>query len=270
LHGGLRKLWYGWKERHELQHLGAPDVAKKWFLVPLQVHNDSQIQWHSPYRSMEAVIDEVMHSFARHAPADARLVFKHHPMDRAYCDFGRYIAELANALGVAKRVTYVHDLHLPSLLRCARGVITVNSTVGLQALHHGTPVHTLGDALYDMPGLVHQGGLAGFWTNPGMVNSLLYWRFRTHLISQTQLNVSFYGAAPAFTGLAVTPQRHAARIRRSITQWLRRPTVGDRSTKACRSPAVHHGRWLTEDCACACPSSANGRQACPAPQTESA
>ncbi|WP_298236459.1 capsular biosynthesis protein [uncultured Azohydromonas sp.] len=201
IRGGARKLWYGWSERNALQRLSAPALDRQWFLVPLQVHNDSQIHYHSPYRSIPAVIEEVMYSFALHAPRHQHLVFKHHPMDRAYCDFGRFIADKARELEVEDRVHYVHDVHLPSLLKHARGVVTVNSTSGLQALYHGTPVHTLGDCLYDIPGLVHQGTLADFWHQPGSVDHELYLRFRAHLVRQTQLNASFYADTPAFEQL---------------------------------------------------------------------
>lgn len=208
--GGVRKLWYGWSERNELQRLSAPALDRQWFLVPLQVHNDSQIKHHSPYRSIPAVIEEVMHSFTLHAPRHQHLVFKHHPMDRAYCDFGRFIADKARELGVEGRVHYVHDVHLPSLLKHARGVVTVNSTSGLQALYHGTPVHTLGDCLYDIAGLVHQGALADFWHQPGTVDHQLYLRFRAHLVRQTQLNASFYADTPAFEQLQRMAQARTA------------------------------------------------------------
>lgn len=208
--GGVRKLWYSWTERHALQRLSAPGLDRQWFLVPLQVHNDSQIHYHSPYRSIPAVIEDVLHSFAQHAPRHQHLVFKHHPMDRAYCDFGRFIAHKAEELQLQGRVHYVHDVHLPSLLKHTRGVVTVNSTSGLQALYHGTPVHTLGDCLYDIPGLVHQGPLAEFWHQPGSVDHELYLRFRAHLVRHTQLNASFYAEVPAFEQLQRLAQARTA------------------------------------------------------------
>ena len=58
---------------------------------------------------------------------------------------------------------YIHDLRLPRLLPQARGVVTINSTSGLSALYHGTPVKCLGKCLYDLPGLTHQGALDDFW-----------------------------------------------------------------------------------------------------------
>jgi capsule polysaccharide modification protein KpsS len=91
----------------------------------------------------------------------------------------------------------VHDLHLPTLLRHAAGIVTVNSTVGLQAMFHGRPVCTLGDAIYALPGLVHQGDLASFWRAPTAVDPVLFGRFRSTVIQRTQLNLSFCGHMPA-------------------------------------------------------------------------
>lgn len=196
--GGVRKLWHGWSQRKLLDVLQAPGRSRGFFLLPLQVHNDSQILHHSPYDGIEAVIDDVMTSFARHANAAHWLVIKHHPMDRAYRSYARHIRERTAALGLSGRVLYVHDLHLPTLLRHARGVVTVNSTTGLQALFHRAPVAVLGECFYAIPGLVYGGSLAQFWRYPGWVDAGLFQQFRHYLLRHNQINTSFYGRAPAF------------------------------------------------------------------------
>lgn len=201
--GGWRKLAYAVKEHGVLRELTAEARTKRWFLLPLQVHNDSQIVHHSRYDTVEAVIDEVMASFSRYAAKDDWLVIKHHPMDRAYSNYSRYIAQRAAVHGLSERVRYVHDLHLPTLLKHAKGVVTVNSTTGLQSLFHKTPVIALGDCFYNIPGLVFQGPLEAFWQAPGTVDESLYHRFRQYLVAHTQLNVSFYGATPALDVLAL-------------------------------------------------------------------
>src|SRR5690606_38559616 len=111
-------------------------------------------------------------------------------------NYARDIERSAKAHRVANRVLYIHDQHLPTLLKHARGVVTLNSTAGLQALFHQTPVHTLGDCLYAVRGLVHEGPLDDFWKAPGKVDMNLYLRFRNYLVRNTQLNASFYGDAP--------------------------------------------------------------------------
>lgn len=128
-------------------------------------------------------------------------------MDRGYRDYNALIERLATATGLGPRVSYIHDKHLPSLLDHARGVVVVNSTVGLSALYHGAPTKACGDALYDMPGLTYQGTLDEFWgaaatdTQP---DRRLYQRFRDYLVARTQLNGSFYkpiGQTGTFSGL---------------------------------------------------------------------
>ncbi len=194
--GGLRKLWHGWTQRGLAVRLAAPGRQQRYFLLPLQVHNDSQMLRHSPYPDVEAVIDDVMASFARHADPQDWLVIKHHPMDRAYRCYARHIAHRTAQLRLQGRVLYVHDLHLPTLLRHARGVITVNSTTGLQALYHKVPVITLGECFYALDGLVHPGPLARFWREPGAVQDAMFHRLRHYLLRTNQINASFYGRLP--------------------------------------------------------------------------
>lgn len=198
MRGGVRRLWHGWSQRHVLDALRVPGRSGRYFLLPLQVHNDSQIVHHSRYSDIESVIDEVLCSFADHARADDALVIKHHPMDRAYSCYAHCIRERVAALGLSDRVLYVHDLHLPTLLRHARGVVTVNSTTGLQALYHRVPVATLGDCFYAIPGLVHLGPLAAFWRDPVPVDNALFLRVKHYLLRHNQINASFYGRVPAF------------------------------------------------------------------------
>jgi capsular polysaccharide export protein len=161
---------------------------------------------HSPYFDVPEVIHDVMDSFAVHSPPAMSLVIKHHPMERAHRDYTRLISDLARKLDLRDRVLYVHDLHLPTLLKHARGVVTVNSTTGLQAMYHGTPVCVLGESLYALPGLVHIGGLKTFWHSPGEVDPALYRRFRAHVVKLTQLNASFYAEAPVLNFPSADPR----------------------------------------------------------------
>jgi len=186
-----RKQLYKFTEREYLGRLTG-ELKGKYFLVPLQVFNDSQIKHHSDFRSVRAMISTVLFSFAREAPDDTHLVFKHHPLDRGHRHYGQQIADAAADAGVSGRVHYVHDLRLPALLQCARGVVLVNSTTGLSALFHRAPVKTLGRCIYDLPGLTHQGDLASFWKSPTRPDKRLFERFRNYLIGMTQVSGSFY------------------------------------------------------------------------------
>jgi capsular polysaccharide export protein len=164
--------------------------------VPLQVHNDAQVKVHSDYASVAEFVREVIGSFARKAPADTKLVIKHHPLDRGYNDYARLVDEEAAAIGIEGRVVYIHDQHLPSLFDAARGVVVINSTAGLQALDHRAPVKVCGRAIYDIEGLTFPGTLDAFWgaASEFTLDAELFASFRSWLVKQTQLGGSFYRA----------------------------------------------------------------------------
>ena len=193
----LRALWrkgYYRVSEHKVKERLTTVHAENFYLVPLQVHNDFQVRVHSRFYSIEDFIRYVMRSFADNAPSSAMLVIKHHPLDRGYRDYGRLIQTESELLGIAGRVMSIHDQHLPTLLEHAAGVVVINSTVGLSAVHHDTLVKVCGHAIYDMQGLTYQGDLDTFWDSAAeeKIDRGLYGRFRRYLISQTQLNGSFY------------------------------------------------------------------------------
>jgi capsular polysaccharide export protein len=146
----------------ELDPLFAGELSGKYYAVPLQVHSDTQITKCSDFKSIEQFIKIVVRSFERHAPADMKLVFKVHPMDRGYKDYMDLIAGLDHRLG-GGRIIYVDRVHLPTLLANSRGVVTINSSVGISGLVHHVPVITLGSAVYDLEALTFQDGLDAFW-----------------------------------------------------------------------------------------------------------
>jgi capsular polysaccharide export protein len=193
LRGYWRKCVYRVRDR-EMQTFLVTAASKRYFLAPLQVAGDSQVRTHSRFNSVGEFLGTVVASFAAHGPADTLLVVKHHPMDRGYHDYSQELRALAARHGLGDRLVYVHDLHLPTLLEHARGVVLINSTVGMSALHHGTPVITLGKAIYDRQGLTYQGTLDAFWADAPQhaPKPSLYRAFRNHVIAQTQLNGSFY------------------------------------------------------------------------------
>jgi len=193
IRGWYRKHWYTWKGRPLMARLTADD-APPFFLVPLQVHNDAQVRVHSDFEGVKSFIEHITHSFAAHAPKDTVLVLKHHPMDRAYSNYGIYLRALARRLNLKGRIIYLHDEHLPTLLMRARGVVTINSTTGISAIHHGCPTLALGDAIYRIDGMTASCTLDEFWSTAQsyQIHRELYRRFRNHLIHRTQINGNFY------------------------------------------------------------------------------
>jgi capsular polysaccharide export protein len=193
----LRKIQYKSKEKNLLNDLN-PQGEGKFFLVVLQVALDAQVTVHSPFESIADFITDTVRSFALHAPPNTVLLIKHHPLDRGYSDYTNLINELSRVHHLKDRVRYIHDQYLPMLLQHAHGIVTINSTVGFSALSHGTPVITMGKAVYDMPSLTCQVGLEAFWRDPQAFkpDPVLHAKFRNYVTAHTQINGNFYVELP--------------------------------------------------------------------------
>lgn len=165
---------------------------QKFFLLPLQVQVDYQLRQHSPFNSVEEVIESTIISFAKYANKDEALLIKHHPQDRGFFNYQKLIKTLALQHKLNGRVFYVHDVALPAIYRHAKGVVTVNSTVGISALIHGLPTITLGEAIYDIDGITYQNGLDSFWQADFVMDKDLFDKFHTYLQQETQLSGDFY------------------------------------------------------------------------------
>jgi capsular polysaccharide export protein len=177
-----------------------------FILVPLQVASDSQVNLSSQYSGMEPFITELIASFAASGRSQDRLVFKHHPRDRGYNHYGRFIHDLAMKYGIAERVLYFHDGALGPILKRARAVITINSTVGLQALYHATPTKVMGQTFYNLEGITDQQSLADFWLKPQASDRELFRKFYLHLIETTQINGNFDGDFPFDGTFRISPE----------------------------------------------------------------
>ncbi len=162
---GVIHLWRSLERTRdaEMDPIFAGEWSGNYYAVPLQVHSDTQITKCSDFKSIEQFIKQVVRSFEKFAPADTKLVFKVHPMDRGYKDYTDLIAGLDHRLG-GGRIIYVDRVQLPSLLAHSLGVVNINSSVGISGLIHHVPVITLGKAVYDLVELTYQDGLDAFWT----------------------------------------------------------------------------------------------------------
>lgn len=188
----------GWLRRftrHPLARLRSRAVrralASSHFVVPLQLDSDYQLRIHSPFEGMESALRAILTSFAAHAPAGPMLVFKEHPLDNGLRDWRGWIRAEAAALGIAARVRYLEHADIAQLVAHARGVVTVNSTTGTLALAAGVPVKVLGRAVYDVPGITHQGPLDGFWEAPGQPQVEIFAAFRRVLAHHCLLRGGF-------------------------------------------------------------------------------
>lgn len=153
------------------RHIAGPEP---FVVVALQLDTDYQIRASSDYSSQREMLDEVIASFARSAPADMRLLIKEHPLDPAVFNWRRHAERLARRHGVEGRITTIRGGNLTALMQNAHGLITTNSTSGVTALSLGCPVRVMGDAVYDIEGLTHRGALDSFWTAPERPDAELF------------------------------------------------------------------------------------------------
>ena len=180
------------KRRAERLMRGVMSGREPMYLFPLQLDCDTQIREHSSFKRLEPAIDRVITSFARHAPKDAQLVLKEHPLDNGLNDWRRIVERIATARGVAARITYLDDGDLMALLKRARAVVTINSTVGTVALGQGLPTIALGKAIYDIPGLTYQGDLDAFWLEGTAPDPSLFEAFRSVIGAKTLIYGGFF------------------------------------------------------------------------------
>lgn len=163
-----------------------------YFVLPLQLQGDYQIRDNSPFTHIAEMIEAVFASFARHGPVDAEIVVKQHPHDNGAERFDTVVAAVACRYGLSARVHFIDGGDLGALLAQARGCVMINSTVGLFSLRKLCPTKILGAAVYDMPGLTHQGPLDGFWRAPEPVNGELVEAFVRVIAATIQVKGSFY------------------------------------------------------------------------------
>jgi len=193
-HSRRLALSHKWKKRDSraIEELLASSTP--YYFLPLQLNSDAQIRDHSSFNGMHDVIAYVMDSFAKHAPGDALLVIKNHPLDNGLVNYSRLINELEKRYALPGRTLYLETGDLVNLLQHASGTITVNSTVGAVALELDCPTITLSDPIYNLTGLTFSGCLDMFWKNTQKPDASLFRCFRSTVIHTTQVNGGFYSA----------------------------------------------------------------------------
>lgn len=211
------------RQQHEILSKSNPV-----FFFPLQLSGDSQITKHSPFENMAQAIAQVIESFAHHAPADAQLIIKNHPLDTGLDRHRKSVAGLAQKFDLGKRVHYFETGHLPTIVEQVKGTIVVNSTVGLSALGHGCPVKTLADPIYNLRGLTFRGNLDEFWSNATPPKKLLYKVFRDVLLKTTQVNGNFFTRSGIRLAVRGCDRMLAEE---SPLEALRRQVAGHRSSR---------------------------------------
>jgi len=184
---GIGWLWKFLREKRERERtirVMRGLTGKQLFVLPLQLSGDFQIRSHSPFPDMQSAASYAIESFAAYAPKNFHLLLKAHPLDSGFFSWPRFVREHASELGLKGRLHYVNGGDLDKMIVAARGLVCVNSTSATLALEKDTPVCAIGEAIYDIPGLTHQGHLDTFWTKPTAPEPGLYRAFRRVLVDR--------------------------------------------------------------------------------------
>ncbi len=223
-----------WKAQRDAVGVIADCKAQKWpfFMLAMQLQSDYQIRRNSQYGHLSGMLDEVIGSFARHASPDARLVAKLHPLDNGRENWPRVLRDVAQRHGVADRVLIIDGGDVADILPHAKGCVLVNSTVGLYAIRARCPTKVLGIAVFDIPGLTHQGTLDDFWPAPEPVDAELAEDFVKALAVTIQVKGSFYDPAG----------RHAAQA--EIVRRIASGTVNEPGAFVSPPPRIEHARRI--------------------------
>jgi capsular polysaccharide export protein len=143
------------------------ELPEEFVFVPFQVTRDTQIFYNSPrIKNMEEFLDYVYDAVQKFNDKNGRnlkIVVKEHPEDMSRNNY----KELKNKYKNRKNVIFVEKYNVKKLIKESLGVITINSTVGIEALALNNRVITLGEALYNIDGIVHK------CTDPSQLDKIL-------------------------------------------------------------------------------------------------
>lgn len=209
-----------------LKHSGAA-----YMLMPLQLDADAQVRLHSPFSNIGEALDLVLASFARHAPAELRLVVKEHPLDNGVVDWRHRVRTRAVFYNVDDRVDYVEEGDIALMVRDSKGLVTINSTTGTLALASNVPVITLGEAVYDVPGITYAGSLDEFWSSPGAPDIALFEAFKSVLVDRCLIKGGFFSDEALTMLVDGSLERLKAYCPIEYAGWLR-PGTADQSESA--------------------------------------
>jgi capsular polysaccharide export protein len=123
-------------------------LPDRFIFAPFQVALDSQVLLHSHWiRDMRAFFRVVVEAVETWGDPGLHVVFKEHPS----CPW-RY-PELHREAAERSQVYFANGNSTEELIRRSRGTVTLNSTVGVEALLMDRPVLALGRAVYGISGV---------------------------------------------------------------------------------------------------------------------
>lgn len=131
------------------------DFNIKYIFIPFQVHDDSQIIEFSDYikdmHQLVKLINDASIYINDTLNHKIKFVFKEHPADRGRVNY----SNLYKLYESNTNLIFLKNTDTEKLIKNSEMVITVNSTVGIEALKNYKKVITLGNAYYNIDGIVY-------------------------------------------------------------------------------------------------------------------
>lgn len=124
-------------------------LPKDYIFVPFQVNIDSQITMFSPWiENMFSLVDKILEVESILGEDMPNIVLKTHPAcEQSYEDLFNYIKSKS------AKVMVINDLDTKTLIEQSKAVMTINSSVGMEALLMRKKVIVLGQAFYNIQGI---------------------------------------------------------------------------------------------------------------------
>lgn len=130
------------------QGAGEFDPGQPFLFVPLQVPDDSQMILFSDWVGGVSGFIDALAEAAQALPEGWVLRLKEHPSSKvAFTD------QINALIARGARMRLDNESDSFAQIRASRGVVNVNSSMGLQAMFFDKPVIVTGQAFYDIPGL---------------------------------------------------------------------------------------------------------------------
>lgn len=232
LRGAARLVTHSARDRQaEAAIRRLQEAGTRYFVLPIQLEGDFQLRRHSHFDSFTDVLETVFASFAGAAGDDTHLVLKSHPLDVGFEAWSDLSMALARAHGLADRVHYLDGGGLVKPFEQAAGVVTLNSTAGLEALQAGLPVKTLVPAHFDIAGMTHQGKLETFWSEPERPDAELVDAYVRALAATTQVRGSIHNRDGVPVAAANIAEKIAARALNPLGAFVDPPPRLERARK---------------------------------------
>ncbi len=122
-------------------------LPQRFIFVPFQVDTDSQILLFSPWiKTMQQLFAEMKQIQSN--LSGVKLVFKEHPSSPI--DYRHLHSQLSQDQGI-----FANDFSTQELIDRSELIVTINSTVGIEGLLRNKKVISLGEAFYNIEGLVN-------------------------------------------------------------------------------------------------------------------